>query len=127
MQRGYITLITILIVSVVGLAIGTSLLLLGVDAARTNLARAQSGAAIDLADACADEALQQIQFSASYTGTVNLTLGDGSCSAVTTDTGGSTRQINATGTIVTVVRKVEVLLDEVNPINVASWQDVADF
>ena len=127
-NRGYITLISVLVVGAIGLAASLSLILLGTDSSRTSFAGEQSSQAKALADACAEEALREISESSSYTGNDSISLGQGTCAYDVTSQGGGNRTIEASGTVGSVVRKVEVLIDAVSPqINISSWQEVADF
>lgn len=127
-QKGYIALITVLVTGAVGVAIAVSLLLLGLGSSRTSFALEQSNQAKALANACAEEALQQIRDSTSFTGTGNLSLGQGTCSYTVTNDGGENRTVTASGTVGTVVRKVKIIINAINPaIILASWQEVADF
>ena len=126
-QKGFITLISVLVVGAVGIAIALSLLLLGVGNSRTSFAVEQSNQAKALANACAEEALQQIRDSTSFTGTASLTLGQGTCTYTVTSQGGSNRTITASGTVGTIIRKVKIIISGINPqITVTSWQEVAD-
>mgnify|MGYP001616035106 CR=1 FL=1 len=127
-QKGYIALITVLVTGAVGVAITVSLLLLGLGSSRTSFSLEQSNQAKALANACAEEALQQIRDSTPFTGTGNLTLGQGSCSYTVTSGGSQNRTITSTGTVGTIIRKVKITIDKITPsINVTSWQEVADF
>jgi len=127
-SRGYITLISVLVVGAVGVAIATSLILLGIGSSRSSFALEQSNQAKALANACAEEALQQIRDSTPYTGTGNLSLGQGTCTYTVTSQGGQNRTITASGTVGTIVRKVKIIITKINPtITVSTWQEVADF
>ncbi len=127
-QDGYIALITVLVTGAVGVAIATSLLLLGLGSSRTSFSLEQSNQAKALANACSEEALQQIRDSTPFTGTGNLTLGQGTCSYTVTSGGGQNRTITSSGIVGTIVRKVKIIIDKITPnINVTSWQEVADF
>lgn len=127
-NQGFITLISVLIVGAVGTAIAVSLILLGLGSSRTSFAVEQSNQAKALANACAEEALQQIRDLTPYTGSGNLSLGQGDCSYTVTSQGGQNRTITASGTVGTIVRKVEVVLDTVNPeIEIVSWKELSDF
>lgn len=127
-HAGYVTLLTVLVVSAVGVAVASSLLLLGIGNARSSLALQQSKNAAALADACAEEALQQLRFSTSYSGTATLTLGSGTCSYTVIVGSGEAREVEATGTVGTVVRKVDVFVSQLTPKTViSSWQEVATF
>lgn len=126
-KTGYITLISVLIVGVIGVAIATSLILLGLGMSRTSFALEQSNQAKALANTCIEEALQQIRDSTPFTGTDNLTLGQGTCAYTVTNNGGQNRTITSSGTVGTIIRKVEVIIDTINPqINITSWQEVAN-
>jgi len=127
-NKGFLVLLSILIVSAVGVSIATSLLLLGVGSQRTSFAIEQSSQAMALADACAEDALEQIRKDSSYTGTVTLSLGQGTCTYTISNGGGENRTINASSTVGTIIRRVQVSIDQINPsINASSWQEVADF
>ena len=126
--KGFATLVSVLLVGVLGLAISVSLLLLGLNSSRTSFAREQSYQSKALADACAEEALQQIRDATSFTGSGALTVGQGSCSYTVTSQGGSNRTMTAVGTVASMTRRVRVVIDQTNPvINVTSWQEVVDF
>ncbi len=126
--KGYIALVTVLVTGAVGVAIAVSVVLLGLGVSRTSFAAQQSLQARALADACVEEALQQIHDSTPYTGTAGLTLGQGSCSYTVTSQGGQNRTVISTGTVGTIVRKVKVIISGINPnVTLTSWQELADF
>ena len=125
---GYVTLVSVLVVSAVGVAIALSLIVLGNGSSRTSFALEQSAQAKGLANACAEEALQQIRDSTPFAGTSGLTLGQGTCTYTVTNTGGNTRRVTASGTVGTIVRKVLILVTSINPaIVLSSWQEVNTF
>ena len=127
-QGGYITLISTLVVGAVGIAVVAALLTQGVGLSRSAFAREQSAQSGALADACAEEALQQLADNNTFVGTQGLTLGQGSCSYTVTNTGGSTRRVESTGTVGTVTRKVLVVVSVISPqVQLSSWQEVVDF
>ena len=81
-----------------------------------------------LTNACAEEALQQIRDSTPFTGSGNLTLGQGACSYTVTSQGAQNRTITASGTVGTIIRKVKVIINKINPqITVTSWQEMDNF
>lgn len=127
-EKGYITLLSTLFLVTIGGVVAGSLILLGLGFSRTSLALDQSNQAKALANACAEEALQQIRSLTSFTGTGSLTLGQGSCSYSVTSGGGENRTITASGSVGTIVRKIAITVTAITPnITVASWQEVADF
>jgi len=110
-NAGYITLISVLVVGAVGVAIVISLLQLGLGTSRTSFTFRQSSQARALAHACAEEALQQIHDNTAFTGQ-----------------GAGSRTINASGLAGTVVRKEQVVINDISPlIQVVTWQEVSDF
>lgn len=124
--RGFVTLISVLILGAVGAAIVVSLLQLGLASSRTSFAAEQSLQARGLADACGEEALDTIRGNASFTGTTNVTLSSGTCSYTVTNTGGTTRNVATVGTVGTVVRRVAIIVTTVSPVTLTSWQEVAN-
>lgn len=110
------------------MAITISLILLGLGSSRTSFAVEQSNQAKALVNACAEEALQQIRDFLPFTGSGSLTLGQGSCSYTVTSQGVQNRTIIASGTVGTIIRKVRITINKINPTIVAtSWQEVDGF
>lgn len=127
-QRGAVALTTVLVISVLAVLIAGALLSGSIDAARLTLTQQQSAQARSLADACADEALEQIRASSNFTGNGNLTLGTGSCTYTVIDQGGENRLITASGSVASVIRRVTVTVTQLFPTIVTSqWIEVADF
>lgn len=117
----------VLVVGAAATAIGLTLLTTAMDQGRAALITQQSAQARDLADACGEEALQQIYTSGSFTGTNSLSQGQGSCNYTVTNTGGSNRVIDATGTVGVVARKIKIYVTITSTsISITSWQEVAD-
>lgn len=126
-EKGFVTLLFVLIVFAVSAAISSSLLLSGLASSEDSFALNQSDQAKTLADACAEKGLETIRENNGYTGTTNLSLGAGTCSYTVSNTGGSTRTVAAAGTVGSVTRKAKVLVDQLSPqIHISSWQEVAD-
>ena len=127
-NQGYIVLITVLLIGAVGAAIAVSVIWLGLGRSKSSFALEQSNQAKALANACSEEALQQIRDVTAFTGTGSLTLGQGTCSYTVTLGIGENRTITSSGTVGTIIRKVNVIISAINPtITVTSWQEVADF
>ncbi|HLD81819.1 MAG TPA: hypothetical protein VJA22_01260 [Patescibacteria group bacterium] len=127
-NHGFVTLLAVLVLGAVGLSIATSLLLVGIGADRSSLVREQGKEADALATACAEEALERIRKNPGDISAVNITLGDGTCTATIIHTGGETRTINATGMVDTVKTRIQITVDAItNNISITSWQNVGDF
>lgn len=126
-QKGYVALLSVLIMGAVSLSVGLALLLQGADSQRQTLVLQQSMQARGLAQACAEEALQQMYTSNSFTGTNTMNLGQGSCTYAVTSTGGSNRTIDTSGIVNDVVRRIKIHATiTTSIISVISWQEVSD-
>lgn len=124
-QSGYVALLSVLILGAVATSVGIALLVSGTDSQRASLVEQQSKQARAAAVACAEEALQTIHDTTTYTGSNNLTLSSSSCSYTVTNNGGASRTILATGTAGNVVKKVQVYVTiGASSISVTSWQEV---
>lgn len=128
MKQGFITLISVLIVGAVGIAVAVSLILLGLSSSRTSFAIEQSNQAKALANACAEEALQQIRDSTPFVArSGSFLLEQGECIYSVTNEGGQNRNITVLATVGTIVRKLGVIINQINPtIEIVSWQELAD-
>ncbi len=124
-DSGYVALLSVLIVGAVALAIGVAMLVSGTDSQREVLVAQQSTQARNLATACGEEGLQQIHDNTAFTGTNNITLGQGTCTYTVANTGASTRTVDATGTVNGVVRRIKIYVTiNVSSLSITSWQDV---
>jgi len=126
LESGYVALLAVLIVGAIATATGIVLLLTSADSQRSVLISQQSKQARALAVACSQEALQVIYENTAYTGSGNLSLGQGSCTYTVTSTGASTRSIAVTGTVNNTSRKIQLSVTiEASNISISSWQDVS--
>ncbi len=124
--RGFISLLSVIIFGAVGVAIVTTLILLGTGSSQMGLVSQQSMQAAGLVDACAEIALQEVKQSLLASGTTTLSFSTGSCSYGIANLGGQSRDVTAVGTVSTVTRSVSVTLDRITPtIHIVSWQEVA--
>lgn len=122
-QRGYVALLSVLIVGAASIAIATALLVTATDSQRSTLVAQQSSQALSLATACGEEGLQKLYETPSYTGTTVVGIG---CTFTVTNTGGNNRQIEAHATVGTVTRRISISATVAAPnITITSWQDVA--
>lgn len=125
-EHGYVALLAVLIIGAVSTAVGLALLMAGVDGQRSAYVLQRSQQARGLLHTCAEEALQVIHDTTTYTGTNNLNLGQGSCTYTVTNTGGSNRTITVSATVNTVVRRAEVYVTiGASSISVTSWKEVS--
>ncbi len=87
-KEGYIALISVILMSALGLAIMLSVVAAGVDATRTDFSLQQSGGARSLASSCAEEALQRVAETGTTSSVGNLVIASGTCMYTITSTNG---------------------------------------
>lgn len=127
-SKAFVTLIGVIVFGSVCISLVVVVLVLGIGSSKTSIVTHQSRQALFAAHACSEEALETIRENNGFTGGGNLTLGVATCSFTVTDNGGEARNVASSGSVGTIIRKVEVEIDAISPvINVVSWQEVADF
>ena len=128
-RKGYILLISILIVGIVSIAIVTSLVFLGTVAETMSLSVQQSAEAMAVTQGCAEYALQQLRTSPAYVGDQTLFLGNGSCDILPIGGNGNGNRILCTeGSVGQGYRRLEIVIKTVLPQTlIDSWQEVAQF
>jgi len=125
---GYVIVYSVIILGMVILAASLYFSWLATFSIKSEISYRQSDQTRYLADTCAEIALQKIWDSASYTGSGNFSGYGGSCTYAVSSSGGENRQINATGTVNNITRRVKISIDQVNSkVNVSSWREVSDF
>ncbi len=77
MKNGYSALISVLGIGAIATMVTVAVLSLGLASSRTSFVTGQSFQAMALADACIEEALEQIANSVPFTGNGTLSLGQG--------------------------------------------------
>lgn len=126
-QAGYIALLSTLFLVAIGGVVAGSLILLGLGFSKSSFALEQSNQAKALANACAEEALLKLKQDLSYTGNETITLSSGTCQIQDVKGAGPNRIIKTTGTVGTIIRKVEVKVKISPSFTLSSWLEVADF
>lgn len=127
-QKGYAAILLVIIFT--GVVSTLVIFSVNLSISLTSLAASlrRSEQARYLADTCAETALQVVWGNSGYTGTGSLSLFDGGCDYRVTNTGGNTREVQATGTVGSIIRKVRVrAVATGGQIGVSSWREVADF
>lgn len=128
-KKGYIALISVLVISAVALSIAISTLLLGVGSIKTAFSLEQSSQAQALADSCLEVALQKISQGMASNKSMEINEEFGSCSSFIFSENGNVYLINARGETDGVVKKIQARVKIISPgnTNFISWQEVADF
>lgn len=124
-KSGYVALMSTLFLGAIALSVTSSLLLFGIESTKATIVTEISKTSRSMADACAEEALQQIRSNTAFSGTNTLTISGNSCSYTVTVGSGAVRTITTSSTIGTVIRKTQLSTDQLFPkINVSSWQEI---
>lgn len=125
---GYVTLLAVIIVGSFSLAVATVLLRHTADTSKATTISINSVSARNMADACIEEALQQIHDDLIFSGTGNLTFSQGNCSYTVSSTGKYTRKIKSLAKVnENVYSNVDAYVKiNVTDISVTSWQEVTE-
>ncbi len=127
-RSGYVALISVIVISAIGLTIMLSVIAAGVDASKTDFSLQQSGGARSLASSCVEEALQQITETGTTSSAGNLVIASGTCMYTITSVNGGNITIQSTGLLGSVTSKLKVLIATTSPgVSLSSWEEVADF
>lgn len=124
-NKGFIALITVLIIFAIALLIGLSLALLSISEAFMGLKKTQSSQAYYLANLCAEQALIRLKEDINYPGGEIIEAVGGSCQIFPIE-GNWTVKISSDFQNQT--KKIKIVVDQVNPeMAISSWQEVPDF
>lgn len=127
-NKGYIILLSVLLIGAAGLSIAVSIILLGIAQARNSASINNYSAAKALATACIEEGLQQIRNDEYFANSAQLTFSDGTCDYTVIYQGGDNREIQAIGEVGEAISRIKVITDTIAPtINIASWQELSNF
>lgn len=123
-SKGYIVLLTIIIVSAIGVVLSTTFLLIGTIMSQTSSLLAASVETRALVQACAEASLEKVHDVNSFTGTITVSFADGTCSYTITATTSVSRTITIQGSVGAAVRKNTIVLSAISPqIHISSWQE----
>lgn len=129
-QKGFIALVSILVISAVALTVSVSIALLGVGEASSSLSFKKGQESLKVAESCIEEALIRLRDNASYDPAgASTTLPDlaGSCTIDVSGTGVN-RTIDVTSTISAgpdYTKKIQVTAKRAgNSINITGWAEV---
>lgn len=122
MQNGYMTLITVLIISAVALMIGTTVSLLAIGQAQAGLSVTRGEDTLAFVEGCMEDALLKTKNSPTYAGGL-ITRPEGTCS-ITVSKAGNTWTITATTTATAYKRVVRVVVARsTNTLVLSSWEE----
>lgn len=118
---------SVIILGALGVAVSTSVVLLGLGSSQSSLTYDESNRSRGLAEACIEEGLQKIREEETYIGSNELTFTGGDCAYLIEDIAGSQKRVTASSTVRDITRKISVDTSALRPkIIVDSWIEVTD-
>jgi nitrate/TMAO reductase-like tetraheme cytochrome c subunit len=124
-NKGFIALITVLIIFAIVLLVGLSISLLSINEAQMGLKKSQSSQAYFLANLCAENALMKLKENINYSGNETIEIEGGSCQILPIE---GKWIIKTISNFQNQVKKIKIIVSQVNPqMLISSWQEVADF
>lgn len=123
-EKGFITIMSVLIVTLVGTAIALWGLAYATRSAKTDLVVIRSYQTRALLDACIEAALLQIRLNPSYTGASSVTIDEYSCKYHVTLNGDGEKVIDSEGGGNSIIRHLTVVLsDYASDITIKTWEE----
>jgi len=128
-MKGYIALISVLIISAILMLIALSASHFGISQLTMALQKNQSSESYYLAMACAEEALMKLKEDLGYRGDETLNIDGASCNILRVEgRGNKDRIIKTRSNAHNQTKKIKIEINRVNPeTKIKSWQEVADF
>lgn len=124
-QKGFIALVTILIVLGITLLIGLMISQLSIGEAQMSLQKSQSSQTYYLANLCAEESLMKLKEDSNYPGNEIINTENGSCQILPVE-GNWIIKISANSQ--NQIKKMKIEVSQINPeMLISSWSEVADF
>ena len=127
-RKGFVALISVMIIGAIGLLIVLYLASMGMGATQTSFVLEQSNKAKYFAESCAEEALLMIREDESFQGMDTISFEYGDCSYEVINLGGDQRLINTQGTAENTIRRERIEVSEIGEkIILNSWDEIAEF
>ncbi len=130
-NKGYIVLISVILLSVIGVTIATSLLLLGLGNSQSSFVFEQSTKAAALAESCTETALNSLRQDPGFPGGQTFTFDFGSCNVLPIEFNGPSYIIKTEAQVNDVYKRTTVsaqrLTDPIEKMQIDSWLEVGDF
>ncbi len=127
--KGYITLLSVIVVGVISMSITIALILINVDNIKTTIDYENGKQAEYLARACGEIALEKIWNDGQYMGNETMSLTNGSCQILAVeDSGTQTPTIKVVGTSGLSVKRFEISLSQATPqIEISYYREKGSF
>jgi len=128
-MKGYIALISVLIISAVLLLITLSASHFGIGRSTMALQKNQATESYYLAQACGEETLMKLKEDLGYRGEEILNINGNACNILSVEgKGNKDRVIKVSSSTYNQFKKIKIEIKRVNPeTEIKSWQEVANF
>jgi len=128
-KKGYIALITAIIIGAVTLSMVITSAYIGITQGMNSLLYSNNLEATSLASACAEDALMNSKNNQDYGGNETINLGNGQCQILPIiNLGGQARIIEIVGSVNGATKKLKIAISQIDPtMKITLWQEVADF
>jgi len=124
MKKGFSTLFIVIILGSLALSLILALSTNSFWVVKSSMGAKDSNQTKSLVNACGEVALESMRENNSLVGSGSLTIGANTCNYTITNTGGTARQLDISGSVNGVVRKLQIITSAFNPMIVTSWQEV---
>jgi hypothetical protein len=125
MQKGFVTLFSVILLTALSIALVSMMLAQSLLATKNSGDESSASKARVTAVSCAELALQNLRTSYSYVGSGSQALNGGTCGYIVTNTGGNNRNIIASSTVSGFVNKLNINTDASSPMmHISSWQEI---
>lgn len=128
-QKGFIALISVLIIGALVLVISVGLSLRSVTETQISLGEQESHRALALANLCMEAALMKLESVLHYSGNEIIIVNGQSCDIMGVEGSGNlNRTVKTKSTVSGYTKKVKVVVSKVSPVmQITSWEEVGDF
>lgn len=127
-KKGFVALISVIIISAIILTISISLMLTNLNVSLSGLIIRQSQQAKELANTCSQFALWQLAQNFDNSNSQTFNFSEGICQFEILTINNDSRRINSWAEVSNMIRKESVELSLINNnLSIISWQELADF
>ena len=114
---------TVITITAVSVTIVLSLILSGISSNRDSATLINLSLARNYANACIEEALENIYLDKGYSGILNMTFDNGECEVITNRHSDNSFTLNSTGLSQQSTKSFEVIINQTSPqIVISSWK-----
>lgn len=125
-RRGYLFLLSILLLGALALAMLGSLLIISLGVAKNSSTVENSQKSLSLATTCAERALQGLRLNQAYESGEHIVMDDGECTVLSIGGyGNEDRSLCTEGRVGGTVRHLQIILQRILPsVQIYSWREI---